>query len=60
MPNRMLTREEVGQMMLDEIKEACGDDIKKQRAYVYDLQTALGGFPASKEERERYIETGHS
>jgi hypothetical protein len=60
MPNRFLTHEEVSQMFLDELTEASGGDEKKMRALVYDFQTRAGGFPSSPEERQRYIDTGHT
>jgi hypothetical protein len=59
MPNRMLTKKEIAEEFMAAIKSECGDDIRKQRAFVYDLQTVLGGFPYSFKERQKYIRTGH-
>lgn len=58
MPNRMLTKQEVHEIFMEQMRSACGQDVRKQRAYVYDLQTQMGGFPASQAERDHYIETG--
>jgi hypothetical protein len=58
MPNKFLTIQEVSQFFFEDMKVACGDDVIKQRAWFYDMQTWLGGFPCSEEERNRYIATG--
>jgi hypothetical protein len=57
MPNKMLTHKEAGAKFLEELREESGGDEKKMRALVYDFQTRVGGFPASKKERDHYIES---
>lgn len=55
--NRLLTPEEAAREWLDAFNEL-GVSLtpKERRALIYDLQTSLGGFPASEEERRKYIE----
>ncbi len=59
MANQFLAVNEIGKVFLDVIlKDTKGMTLQEQRAYFYDLQTILGGFPPIKKQRDRYIQTG--
>jgi hypothetical protein len=61
MPNELLTMEQISKMILHDIQfdtDGKSRSIKEQRAIMYDMQTSLGGFPSSEEERAFYIKTG--
>ena len=58
MGNRILTLEEFHKEMREIVQKHMPEDLEGQRAFFYDMQTYFGKFPASKEQRDRYIKTG--
>jgi len=59
MANEFLTPNEIGMEFLKVIlKDTKGMTVKERRAYFYDLQTAMCGFPQIQIQRARYIRTG--
>jgi hypothetical protein len=60
MANRFLTTDEIGERFRKAIQKAAkGLTVKQQRAFFYDLQTSLCGFPRTEKQGKLYIETGH-
>ncbi len=53
MTNELLSVKQVAQEFLDSFNEACGNDEAIMRHAWYDMQTSLGGFPDTPEERKK-------